>query len=396
MGAQELSGACPVDEYSTTGPRAEPLHYFKRFDELRERNRPFFRTESAQGYYVFVDKDVILDGLQRPELFSSSVIVPEEPDPPYKWIPVMLDPPEHTKWRHLLASWFSPRTVERMADAQRVFAADLVDGIVDRGSCDFVADFAGLFPTTIFLQILGAPIDMLPTFMEWEHQILHGEGEPEDRFGAMMQVVAYFNELLDERRTSDEVGDDIVSVALQWEIDGEPVDNDDILSCLLLLFMAGLDTVAAQLTYGMHHLATNAADRRRLAQDPVLVPDAVEEILRTFPIVQTARKVTSDAEFHGCPLKAGDMVVFPLASANRDERAFADATTFRIDRGPTRHIGFGAGPHRCLGSHLARQEMAIALDEWHKRIPDYHLDRSRIATEHCGGVYGLDALPLAW
>src|SRR3546814_18780325 len=112
----------------------------------------------------------------------------------------------------------------------------------------------------------------------------------------------------------------------------------------------------------------------RLLADPSLMPSAVEEVLRTFPIVQTARKVTTDTDFHGCPVRAGDMVVFPLGSANRDEQAFPGATDFQLDRGPSRHNAFGAGPHRCLGSHLSRQEMQTALAEWHRRIPRYQLD----------------------
>ena len=389
---------CPVEEYSTAGPRLAPLSYFRRLDELRARTRPFFRTETAQGYYVFVDHDVIVDGLQHPELFSSSVIVPEDPEPAYKWIPVMLDPPEHGKWRHLLAGYFSPPTIKRMAEDQRAFAAELVDGLAARGSCDYVADFAHTFPTTIFLRILGAPTEMLPTFLEWEAAIFQrtDDASPEVAMDAMVQVMQYFGGLIEERRSSGSDGHDIVSTAVGWEIDGEPVKDEDLLSCMLLLFMAGLDTVAAQLSYGIHHLATHPADRDRLVADPSLVPDAVEEILRTFPIVQTARKVAADTDFHGCPLRAGDMVVFPLGSANRDEQSFPDATEFLIDRGPSRHIAFGAGPHRCLGSHLARQEMAIALEEWHRRIPDYALDPDRPATEHGGGVYGLDSLPLRW
>lgn len=398
-GNDAARAGCPVEEYSTAGPRTEPLGYFHRLDELRDRSRPFFWTETAQGYYVFLDHDVIVDGLQHPEIFSSSVIVPEDPNPAYKWIPIMLDPPEHGKWRHLLASYFSPPTVKRMADDQRAFAAELIDGIVAKGSCDYVADFAHTFPTTIFLRILGAPEDMLPTFMEWEETILRRtEGAaPEDAMAAMVQVMQYFGGLIEERRASgDTDGHDIISAAMRWEIDGEPVDTQDLLSCLLLLFMAGLDTVAAQLSYGMHQLAASPADRERLLAEPDLMPSVVEEVLRTFPIVQTARKVTTDTDFHGCPVKAGDMVVFPLGSANRDEQAFPNATEFQIDREPTRHIAFGAGPHRCLGSHLARQEMAIALEEWHRRIPSYRLDPDRPAIEHGGGVYGLDSLPLVW
>lgn len=393
------AAGCPVEEYATAGPRRAPLAYFQRLDEFRERSRPFFWTDTAQGYYVFLDHEAIVDGLQHPEIFSSSVIVPEMPDPPYRWIPIMLDPPEHGKWRHLLAGFFSPPTVKRMADDQRAFAASLIDDLVTRGSCDYVADFAHTFPTTIFLQILGAPTDMLPTFMGWEERILRRseDASPDDAMEAMVQVMQYFGGLIAERRDRGATGGtDIISAALTWEIDGEPVTDDDLLSCLLLLFMAGLDTVAAQLSYGMHHLATHPGDRDRLVADTSLVDPVVEEVLRTFPIVQTARKVTTDTEFHGCPVHAGDMVVFPLGSANRDEQAFPNATVFQLDRGPSRHIAFGAGPHRCLGSHLARQEMAIALEEWHRRIPAYRLDPDRPALEHGGGVYGLDSLPLVW
>lgn len=390
---------CPVVDYTGRGPQREPLEHFRRLDEMHRKSGPFAWTDSAQGYFLFFDHDVIVDGMQRPELFSSSVIVPEDPDPIYKWIPIMLDPPEHAKWRHVLAGYFAPPLVKRMADDQRAFAAQLIDEIAARGRCDYVADFAHTFPTTIFLQLLGAPTEMLPTFLEWESAILQrNEGGSQDAAKAMMfQVMEYFRDLITERRASgDEGRTDIVSTAVNWEIDGEPVRDEDLLSCLLLLFMAGLDTVAAQLSYGIHHLATHPADLARIVNEPELLPDAIEEILRVFPIVQTARKVTTDTDFHGCPMQAGDMVVFPLGAANRDERAFPNATEFRLDRGATRHISFGVGPHRCLGSHLARQEMTIALEEWHRRIPDYRLDPSLPVREHGGGVYGLDTLPLIW
>lgn len=397
--SDNVRAGCPVDEWASDGPRRAPLEHFERIDALRNRNRPFFWTTTAQGYFVFTDHDAIVEGLQNATLFSSSAVVPEMPDPPYRWIPQMLDPPEHGKWRHLLAGYFSPPTVRRMEAEQRAFAARLIDEVAAKGSADYVADFAHTFPTTIFLQIMGAPTDMLPTFLEWEAGIFR-RTEGGDQAGAaeaMGKVMQYFGGLIVERRANPQAGaTDIVSTAITWEIDGEPVKDEDLLSCMLLLFMAGLDTVAAQLSYGMHHLATHPEHRRAVVEDPSIIPDVVEEILRTFPIVQTARKVTADAEFHGCPLKAGDMVVFPLGSANRDETAFEDATEFRLDRGATRHIAFGAGPHRCLGSHLARQEMVIALEEWHRRIPEYELDPDRPVVEHGGGVYGLDTLPLRW
>jgi cytochrome P450 len=392
---------CPVEDYVVSAGRKPALHYFRGLDEFQERARPFLRSEEAQGYWVFTEHEAILEGLQHPELFSNSVIVPIEPDPPYKWIPIMLDPPDHTKWRRVLGSYFSPGRVERLEEDQRRFARELIEGIRAKGECDFYKEFAEVFPTTIFLQIMGLPVEKLHEFMVWEDKILHGTPDSDpDRsiaFGAMMEVMGYFQGLITEKRENPGLrGDDIVSHALDWQIDGEPAKDEDILSCCLLLFMAGLDTVASQLSYAFFHLATHDEDRKRLVADTTLVPHAVEEMMRVYPIVQTARKATQDVEFHGCPVKAGDMVAFPLGFAGRDEQAYSGAKQVDLDRKNPKHISFGAGPHRCLGSHLARQEMAVALQEWHKLIPDYRVADMDAVVEHSGGVYSLEALPLAW
>jgi cytochrome P450 len=166
------------------------------------------------------------------------------------------------------------------------------------------------------------------------------------------------------------------------------------MNCLLLLFMAGLDTVASQVSYIMLHLATHADDRARIVAEPALIPRAIEEMMRVYPIVQTARKATRDFDFHGCPVKAGDMAAFPLASAGRDDAEYQDARRVDLDRGITRHLSFGGGPHRCLGSHLARQELAVVLEEWHRAIPDYEMVGQPI--EHSGQMFGLDSLRLKW
>jgi cytochrome P450 len=400
-GSEQERAGCPVADYINMGDQRPPLHYFQALDGFQDHARPFLRTEDAQGYWVFTDHEAILDGLQHPELFSSRVMVVTEPDPPYKWIPIMLDPPEHTKWRRVLGSYFSPGRVERLEDDQRRFARELIERFRARGECDFYTEFANAFPATIFLQIMGLPVDRLGDFLVWEHKILHATAESDpDRsiaFGAMMEVMGYFQEVIAQKREHPEArGDDIVSHAIEWRIDGQPTADEDLLSCMLLLFMAGLDTVAAQLSYSFLHLATHDADRRRIAAEPEIVPHAVEELLRAYPIVQTGRKATRDVEFHGCPVRAGDMVAFPLGMAGRDDRVYPNAKQVDLDRATTRHISFGAGPHRCLGSHLARQELTVALQEWHKLIPDYHVaDPGRI-VEHSGGVYSLEALPLAW
>ncbi|MCV7281343.1 cytochrome P450 [Mycolicibacterium flavescens] len=361
--------------------------------------RPVFRNTEADGYWMFTDYAAILEGLQHPEWWSSSVIVPTDPNPPYQWIPVMVDPPQHAKWRQVLAEYFSPGRVKGLRDEHRRLAADLVERIAAEGSCDFVKQVARVFPSHIFLNIMGMPVERLDEFLEWEDKMLHQTGVGDEvmaiRLEGMQQVVAYFQTLIDQRRAErDPEAQDIVSAAIGWTIDGEPVSDGDLLNCLLLLFMAGLDTVASQLSYAMLHLATHPQDRARLVAEPDIIPHAVEELLRAYPIVQTARKATQDMDFHGCPVKAGDMASFPLAAAGRDEQMFDDARRVDLDRGVTRHISFGAGPHRCLGSHLARQEMAVMLEEWHRRIPEYRVTEEPV--EHAGQVFGLDSLQLRW
>nr|WP_090342287.1 cytochrome P450 [Mycolicibacterium malmesburyense] len=389
-----------MDTFELSELAGPALTGFANIDSRQDRMRPVFRnTDGGAAYWMFTDYAAILEGLQHPEMWSSSVIVPTDPDPPYTWIPVMVDPPQHAKWRQVLAEYFSPGRVKGQRDEHRRLAAELVEGVRPEGSCEFVKQVARVFPSHIFLNIMGMPIERLDEFLEWEDKMLHQSGTGDEamtvRLEGMTQVVSYFQSLIDQRRADpDPEAHDIVSAALGWTIDGEPVTDGDLLNCLLLLFMAGLDTVASQLSYAMLHLATHPEDRARLVAEPEVVPRAIEELLRVYPIVQTARKATQDMNFHGCPVRAGDMASFPLAAAGRDESIFLRAREVDLDRGVTRHISFGAGPHRCLGSHLARQEMAVFLEEWHARIPDYRVTEPPV--EHAGQVFGLDSLRLSW
>ncbi len=288
----------------------------------------------------------------------------------------MLDPPEDRAWRQLLAPLFSPLPVAALEPHVRRRCVDLVDAFADAGRCDLVEDF--------------------DQFMAWEHAILRqkaraaGDSAP---IVAMRDVTAYFTRLLDERRC--EPRDDILSAAASWTFDGEPIPEPELLGMFLLLFMPGLDTVASELAYAFLHLATNDDDRRRIVAEPATIPTLVEELLRAYPVVLSSRKVVEDVEFHGCPMRAGQMVFLPLCTATRDDAELAAARTVDIERSPNHHIAFGAGVHRCIGSHLARLELRVALEEWHARIPHYRLPDGVEVVEHAG-VLGLDALPLVW
>ena len=356
------------------------------------------RSTFGSGFWVMTGADVIREALQHPETFSSSVVTVHDPDPPYKWIPEMLDPPEHTAWRQLLAPHFAPRAMEKLEDRVRERCVEVIGTFAQSGHCDFLRDFAWRYPTTIFMELMGLPLDGLEQFLDWEHRILHpsdgGDPDQSTAVEAMLAVMGYFTELIEEKRAHP--SDDLLTSALDWTIEGEPIPLDDLLSWCLLMFMAGLDTVSIQLSYAFWYLAGNAEDRARIARDPSVIPAAVEEFLRYFAFVAPARKVMQDAEFHGCPLKTGDMVFVPLSGATRDPARFEDASTVQIDRSPNNHIAFGAGPHRCLGSNLARRELRVALEEWHRVIPDYRLTEGIEVTEHGGGLYGIDRLELSW
>jgi cytochrome P450 len=348
-----------------------------------------------QGFFVFTDADSIREALQRPDLFSNRAVTPLDPNPSYLWIPEMLDPPEHTKWRQLLAPHFTPAASERMDAQIRQRCVELIDPLVGRDTIDFMHDFAYRFPTTIFMELFGLPMEDLDKFMAWEHQILHGSPETDpDRSiaaAAMMNVVGYFGKLIQEKIADPQ--DDLLTKAISWKLDGEAIPQDQMLAFCLLMFMAGLDTVTTQLSYSFLHLATHAADRERIVADPSIIATASEEMLRAYAFVAPGRTATKDMEFHGITFKAGDMVWLPLAGATRDPAHFEDPTTVDFDREVNNHIAFGLGPHRCLGSHLARRELRIALEEWHARIPTYRLDESVTIPEH-GGMFGLDALSL--
>lgn len=376
------------------------LATFEEIDELADRQRVFWSGES-QGYYVFLRHETIQEILERPERFSSRRPNPNVPAPEHDLIPVTMDPPEHTKWRRVLGRYFTPRRAEIMTDRMREVARELLDRFADGGECDLVADFSARFPAAVFLEMMGLPLEDLDRFLAWTLKTTPGPN-PNDPAGAIQaqsqaDVMAFIAGLIHDRRAHpDPSREDIISEAIHWEIDGRPPTDDELMLCCLTLFEAGLDTVNAQLSYAFHHLATHESDRGRLVREPALIPHAVEEFLRVFPIVKAGREVTQTSELEGCVLQPGDRLLTPLMASGRDTAEYDDARAIRFDRKAIRHISFGAGPHRCIGAHIARRELIVALEEWHRRIPDYELADHSAVTERTGVVCGLNFLPLRW
>ncbi|MGH9112822.1 MAG: cytochrome P450 [Acidimicrobiales bacterium] len=387
-----LSG---FDHADAPGVLADP---FGEWDRLREAYGAFGSDKNpTRTVWFLLRHDDIHRALQEPDLFSSRSVVPFT-DENHRWIPEELDPPEHAKYRQPLNPLFSPSRVEAMEPEIRAFCVELVDGLAAKGSCDLLADFARLFPTTIFIRLMGLPVSEAEQFLRWAHELMHTkpDADPDGaiRGGAMTSIMRYLGSLIAARQA--EPLDDIVGHLVTSTIDGRALTMEELLETCFLLCMAGLDTVAGMLTYTFKHLVEHPEHQELVRSRPEVIGDVIEECLRMYAIVTTSRVVTRDVEFAGCPMKAGDRIVTPTASANRDPAAFERADAFVADRNPNRHIAFGAGPHRCVGSHLARLELRIAVEEWHQRIPTYRIADGAVIEQHVGGVAGIDVLPITW
>jgi cytochrome P450 len=394
-------GRCPVIHLDPSPPM-EAGSYWRQADELRERGDAFFNAE-AQGYWVFTRHEQVREIYKQPALFSSESFTPWEPEPAYRFIPTQIDPPEHIKYRQILNPWFSPGAVDRIEPTARAVCRRLVGELAPLGACDFIADFALRYPTEVFLIMLGAPGADADLFVPWVDDFFKGLGGDPDAIAGMGAALAsirgYWVEALAERRHDEQPRPgDLASHLLHATVDDRPLTDDEMLDMLTVLVLAGLDTTRAQLGYLFRHLAITPGLRHQLVAEPSLISSAVEESLRLHTIIfGDGRKVTRDADFHGCPLKKGDMVYALVAGANRDPRVFDRADEFVPDRTGNHHFGFAGGPHRCLGAHLARREMQIAVAEWLAAIPEFRIASDVPLIERGGGsMNALLALPLAW
>jgi cytochrome P450 len=393
---------CPVFHQDFSEP--QPLgSYWALADRLREQGPLYFNT-FAQGYWIFTRHDAVKDIYKNPEIFSSESITPWEPEPIYRLVPTQIDRPDHIKYRRILNPWFSPARMDDAEPVVRAICRRLVEEVAPQGRTNFVKEFALRYPTEVFLAVIGIDLSHADRFLVWVEDFFRGfGGDPEGQqamASALGSIRQYWIDALAERRAEAEPREgDIVSYLLQARYDDErPLTDEELLDMLTVLVLAGLDTTRAQLGYMFRHLALHPEHRRMLIEDPELAPYAVEEVLRYYTMIfGDGRKVTQDIEFHGAQLKKGDMVYGLVSGANRDPRHWEQADEFVIDRKRNNHFGFASGPHRCLGMHLARREMAIAVDEWLKVIPNFELDTDAQLMERGGGsMMALSQLPLRW
>ena len=343
----------------------------------------------SPGTWIPVRAADIRAVLQDPVSFSSNLGRSINKGP--KFIPLEVDPPLHTKYRVLMNPLFSPKKILEMEAKIRMVSRELIDKVLPKGGCDFVESFACPFPIGIFIGLMGLPHEQMDQFMEWENLIMRDRST---RATGIKHVCEYLSTLIVQRR--HQPSDDLISFVVKCKIDDHPLEDADVLGICLLLFIGGLDTVASSFGFYLRHLALHPLDQKALRADPSLVPDAVEEFLRAYAIVNTGRVATCDTELAGVQIKKGDHVTCSTVLACHDPLEFPDPANVDIYRSPNLHNAFSYGPHRCIGSHLARRELVIGLQEWLARIPEFSIKPGTRPEYSGGGVLSVDKLELVW
>ena len=363
------------------------------FKSLHAAAPDIFWTPRNGGHWVVTRYDLISQIMRDSVHFSNAQMNIPKTETPFVMIPLNLDPPDHTPFRAVLVRYFSPKAVGGMEETLRGWANRLIDKVIDDGACDFTETLGAGFPVSIFMEMMGLPMNRFDEFrsvvVEFFSDITN-ERRVELQAWMFTEMEALIRERMAERR------EDLISRLLDEQVRGRSLTLEELKSICFLLFIAGLDTVANMMTFAFHHLARDPTLQRTLAADPARIPDFVEESLRRYAIVNGVRIVKQDVEIAGAGFKAGDMVVGSLPLAGMDERKNPNPMDFDIDRKNREHLAFSIGPHVCVGHYLARAEMKIFTEEWFKRVPRIRVASGFKPDFRAGLVMALNHLPIEW
>ncbi|MEY2475735.1 MAG: cholest-4-en-3-one 26-monooxygenase [Actinomycetota bacterium] len=333
---------------------------------------------------------------KHPELYSNAGGIRPDSGP----VPMMIDmdDPEHFKRRKLVNKGFTPRRVSESEPAVRAACDEIIDAIAEKGECDFVMDIAAWLPMIMIGDALGVAPDERATLLRWSDDMLSAlSGAPDAAEKAMTVFIEYdawCRQAIADRRA--EPRDDLMSVLVHADVDGDKLTDDEIIHESLLILIGGDETTRHVITGGMYQLLLHPEQKQRLVDDPTAIPVAVEEMLRwVSPIKNMARTVTEDVTLRGKKLEAGQKLVLLYPSANRDERVFADPFTFDAARQPNEHVAFGFGTHYCLGNSLARVELRVMFEQLLARLPDMELaDVTEPRSRAANFISGYEEMPV--
>ncbi len=366
------------------------------WNEVREQC-PVVTTERYGRAHMPVTMEAVAQIANDTEHFSSVLVSVGHPDRPRQPAPpITSDPPDHHGHRRLLLPSFSPKKIATMEQEMREFCRGLIAELDGATHADASEQYAQHIPVHGICQLLGVPEADADMFRDWIFRNFQlAPRDPKVRQQVFEEMSAYNDRLLDLR--SDDPKDDLMTLIAHAEIDGEPVDRELQRGYVSLMIIAGIDTTWSAIGSGIWHFGQHADDRAALVavdDDDLLWNTATEEVLRYYAPVTMGRLTTSDTEVAGCPMRAGEQTLVTFPAANHDPEAFENAHEFQIDRAKNRHIAFGLGIHRCLGSNLARLELVVALQEWLRAFPDYVLDPERETKWANGQVRGPRFLPV--
>jgi cytochrome P450 len=368
------------------------------WDELR-RSCPVAHTERYGGAWLPTRYEDVAAVAYDTERFTSRSVVMSKFRPPMELAPagiappISSDPPYHSQARRMLMPIFSPQAVAGLEPATRAYCTQLIEAMGDRQVVDAAEEYAQHIPVRVIANMLGLPESDADTFRGFVNHVLEGVSLPmEERAQGMFALFGYLQGHIEDH--IDNPRDDLISFLLDSELDGEKLDHFQVARTIGLLLIAGIDTTWSAIGASIWHLARTPADRERLVSEPDLLPVAMEELLRAYAPVTMARLVKEDMDWNGCPMKAEEWVLLPFPSANRDPEAFERADEVVIDRAVNRHAAFGLGIHRCAGSHLARMELRVALEEWMAAFPSFELADPGAVTWSAGQVRGPRTLPV--
>lgn len=387
----------PVTDWLTDWDHMDPQwteNPYAIWDQIRAAEPPIAHTTRYGGSYLPTRFDDIQEIAADTEHFSSrQVVVREHVSVDFGGAPpITSDPPKHAWARRMLLPPFSPTEVKKRMDDMRAICNELIDQF-DATSFDGAADYAEHIPVRVIAAMLGLPESDGDRFRRWINKIVvEGVVDAEANNEGLTELTDYFHGQVERRRANPT--DDLISTVMGFTYeDGEPFKETHVLGSLRLILIAGIDTTWSSIGAAIWHLARTPADRERLVADPTLIPNAVEEFLRAYAPVTMARLVAKDREVAGCPFKAGETLLLPFPAANRDPGKFDRPNDVIIDReNAHRHAAFGMGIHRCVGMHLARAEIRIALTTLLARVPNFELAGD--VTWARGPIRGPRQLPL--
>jgi cytochrome P450 len=391
----------PVSDWTSDFSHLEPewaADPYRIQDDLRQRC-PIAHTGRFGGGWLPTRYEDVAAIAYDTERFSSRSIImgnfrpPREVAPIGGSPPISSDPPFHHDARKLLLPAFTKTAVARQEPATRAFCHSLIDTFSDSDVVDAAHDYAQHIPMRVIADMLGFPPEDGPQFREFVENTLEGVNlPPDERIARMTKLFGYL--LAQVHDHLDNPREDLTTYLINAELYGRKLEADHVAGTMALLLIAGIDTTWSAIGASLWHLAGNPEDRRRLVADPGLLSTAMEEFLRAYAPVTMARLVKQDMRWHGADMKADDWILLSFPAANRDPAQFERAREVVIDREINRHAAFGLGIHRCVGSHLARMELRVALEVWLERIPEFSLADPAAVKWSAGQIRGPRSLPL--